>query len=62
MFDNGSDFIFSHLSLLVLEGDIILGGLSSCGMSSMRISRERREVLDCDPASEAILSASLRAS
>lgn len=51
-----------HLSLVVLEGDRMLGGLSSSGMSSIGVSKERREAWECDPASEAILSASLRAS
>lgn len=55
-------FISAHLSLVVLDGDRILGDLSSSGMSSMGVSSERREAWDCDPASEAILSASLRAS
>lgn len=54
--------VFLHLSLVVLEGDRMLGGLSSSGMSSMGASRERREAWECDPASEAIRSASLRAS
>lgn len=51
-----------HLSLLVLDEDRMLGGLSSSVMSSMGVSRERREAWECDPASEAIRSASLRAS
>lgn len=55
-------FSSAHLSLVVLDGDRILGDLSSSGMSSMGVSSERREAWDCDPASEAILSASLRAS
>lgn len=51
-----------YLSLLVLEADRMLRGLSSSGISSMGVSRERREAWECDPASEAIRSASLRAS
>lgn len=50
-----------HLSLLVLDGDWTLGGLSSSGMSSMGVSRSRSEAWECDPASEAIRSASFRA-
>lgn len=53
---------FWHLSLLVLDGDWRLGGLSSSGMSSMAVSREMREAWECDPASETIRPASLRAS
>lgn len=51
-----------HLSLLVLDGDRMLGGLSTSGMSSIGVSRETSEAWECDPASEAIRSASLRAS
>lgn len=62
LFDTGGDFGVSHLSLGVFEGDRIRVSFSSSGMSSMGVSREMREVWDCDPASEAIRSASLRAS
>lgn len=57
------EVIFSvlHLSLLVLEGDRMLEGLSSSGISSIGVSRESREAWECDPASEAIRSASPRA-
>lgn len=50
-----------HLSLLVLEGDMTLGGLSSLGKSSIAMSKDTREAWEFDPASEAIRSASLRA-
>ena len=62
LFDTGGGFGVSHLSLGVFEGDRILVSFSSSGSSSMGVSREMREAWDCDPASEAILSASLRAS
>lgn len=54
------NWVVSYLSLL-LDGDRIFGGLSSSGISSIAASKERREAWDCDPASEAIRSASLRA-